>query len=198
MKRIFILPIAILMAFILAACSGNADKTSSGSTSPSSARPGSTESLGGSQPQAGELSNGWFSEANLSAVGLSGLVQPAGTTIKDSSDTNVKLSDMTDEHYREWVAGAFALISEKNGGVYEAETDDSFKLVGYRKIPSLTAADVSTDELPSFDLVYQMGERVYSLYILYYPVAYRGESAGYAEVRIADMTSEWGSLPFGD
>lgn len=188
MKRIFALLIAIIMVSALVACGKNADKIPSGNT----------ENLGQSQPQGNDTSNGWFSESNLSTVGLGGLEQPVGTTIKDSSDTNVKLSGMTDENYKTWVANAFALITEKCGGVYKAETDDSFALAGYKKIASLSANDVSTDELPSFDLVYRIGDRVYSLYILYYPVDYLSESAGYAEVRIADMTNEWGSLPFGD
>lgn len=188
MKKLFALLLALMMVFALAACGGNADKTPSGST----------ENPGQSQPQGGDTAGGWFSESNLSSVGLSGLPQPAGTGVKESSGTNVKLSGTTGENYKAWVADAFALITEKNGGVYAAETNDSFQIVGYAKIPSLTASDVSTDELPSFDLVYKVGDTVYSLYILYYPVDYLGESAGYAEVRIADMTSEWGSLPFSD
>lgn len=188
MKKLLALALALVMVLSLAACGGDTGKTPSGTP----------ENPGESQPQGGGTSNGWFSESDLSSVGLSGLAQPAGTAIKDSSATNVKLSDMTDENYKAWVADAFALITGNNGGVYAAETDDSFKLVGYKKIPSLAANDVSTDELPSFDLVYKVGDTVYSLYILYYPVDYNGESAGYAEVRIADMTSEWGSLPFGD
>lgn len=82
------------------------------------------------------------------------------------------------------------------GVVYEARLDDSFVLASFEKIASLTAEEVSTDELPSFDLVYKYGDKVFSLYIIYYPVDYLGESAGYAEIRLADMSSERGSLPF--
>ena len=189
MKRFFALLIALMMVFALAACDEDTGKNPSGGTD----NPGGSQTMPG-----GDTADGWFSASDLSAVVLSGLKQPAETTVKSSFATNVKLSGMTDANYKAWVADAFALITEKNGGVYEAETDSSFKLVGYKKIASLSASDVSTDELPSFDLVYKSGDKVYSLYILYYPVDYPGESAGYAEVRIADMTSEWGGLPFND
>jgi hypothetical protein len=173
--------LAALAVFGLSSCTKTENDTTNGQPPDAS----QSQKQDGSKSQS--QSQNWFSDAQLSMYGATGVIPPAGYNVESLADARARYSNVTEDSYRQYVYDSYNTLNANNRQLYTlAPGENVFRSAN---LPNKSVVISSPNTY-----YYRVGDKIYSVFFGY--TAGTTPSLSIVETQFNDVTEQYRNYRF--